>query len=606
MAAVLQGLALEFEAVSAWVPGERRVLWAVGGRVAKGSVTAILGPSGSGKTTLLSLITGRRSHVVRWEGDVRVDGLPLSKEARRAVAFVAQHALLWPALTVRESLVAAALLRLPRGMCTPDKLARVDRAVEDLRLRDAQHTIIGDVARRGVSGGEQKRVAIAQELLTNPRLLALDEPTSGLDSATSASTVELLRGLARRGCTTLMSIHQPSSALFGSFDDVLVLSRGRVLFRGSPSSAADHLAGAGAPVPPCVSLAEHLVELAADEENDTLVEACPPPALDGAREAPADAISSNTVSRLPTILQRSASAPAWTASGKSSRWPATFSTQVRVLVWRNVRGRWGDAVCDPWKLGQLVFVAVFAGGLLWFQAGAADLTERGVLDIGGLLFFEAIFIGFMSLFTSMSTFIGSEMHVMKAERAAGWYRLSSFFVARCLADVPLELINPLVIVPIVYWLAGLRADAGAFFVHLLATVLGALVASSLGLAVGAATSSFKKAQTLSSSLMLAVMLAGGFYVQDVAPWISWVSYVSFINYVYSILLKVQFPPGATFEASADGSRHLVWESDGLLPPLVFPADGDGAALDAAVLVAMFVVLRLLAYALLRLRTRAPV
>lgn len=100
-----------------------------------------------------------------------------------------------------------------------DKLRRVDEVIDLLGLQTARHTPIGGALKRGVSGGERKRVCIALELLASPALVFLDEPTSGLDSTIALRLVTTLRGLAAGGHrSVLASIHQPSTRAFAAFD----------------------------------------------------------------------------------------------------------------------------------------------------------------------------------------------------------------------------------------------------------------------------------------------------------------------------------------------------------------------------------------------------
>ena len=102
--------------------------------------------------------------------------------------------------------------------------SRVSSLIKALHLEACKDTHVGDVLKRGISGGERKRTSIGYELITNPSVLFLDEPTSGLDSVSALKVIELLRPAAQRGMTILATIHQPSSKIFNCFDRVMVLS----------------------------------------------------------------------------------------------------------------------------------------------------------------------------------------------------------------------------------------------------------------------------------------------------------------------------------------------------------------------------------------------
>ena len=134
-----------------------------------------------------------------------------SKSVKRRLGFVTQDEVLFDALTVGETLRFTALLKLPQSIPTEEKSGRALEVLVKLGLSKVQNSIVGGPMRRGVSGGERKRVSIAIELLTNPSVLFLDEPTSGLDSTTALQLVHTLRELASGGRTVITSIHQPSS-----------------------------------------------------------------------------------------------------------------------------------------------------------------------------------------------------------------------------------------------------------------------------------------------------------------------------------------------------------------------------------------------------------
>ncbi|KAL2341743.1 hypothetical protein Fmac_009683 [Flemingia macrophylla] len=146
----------------------------------------------------------------------------------RRTGFVTQDDILYPQLTVRETLVFCAMLRLPRLEPHEAKVATAEAAISELGLGKCQHTIIGNGFIRGVSGGERKRMSISHEMLVDPSLLVLDEPTSGLDSTAAHRLLGTLASLAKKGKTVVTSVHQPSSRVYQMFYKVLLLSEGSV------------------------------------------------------------------------------------------------------------------------------------------------------------------------------------------------------------------------------------------------------------------------------------------------------------------------------------------------------------------------------------------
>lgn len=174
--------ALQFSELSYTLPassGGRRVLDSMTGSVQPGEIMAVLGASGAGKSTLLDLLA-RKSKRGTVEGEILVNGRHASEtEYRRVVGFVDQEDTLMGTLTVYETVLYSALLRLPREMSFEDKRLRTLETMHELGILGIRDSRVGESGARGISGGEKRRVSIACELVTSPSILFLDEPTSG-------------------------------------------------------------------------------------------------------------------------------------------------------------------------------------------------------------------------------------------------------------------------------------------------------------------------------------------------------------------------------------------------------------------------------------------
>jgi len=216
----------------------KKVLDDVRGTFRPGRFTAIMGASGAGKTTLLNVIAGYGKGG-ETTGDIVVNGSKISSVLMRELtAFVHQHDVILPSMTVREAVTMAAHLRLPRTMSDVEKNARVEEVLRWLSLVKVANNQIGSPEKKGISGGERRRVSIAMELVRNPPAIFLDEPTSGLDSYTAYAVAFLLRRVAHMHQRTIVAtIHQPSSEIFDLFDDLVLLSAGRVIYHGPANHA---------------------------------------------------------------------------------------------------------------------------------------------------------------------------------------------------------------------------------------------------------------------------------------------------------------------------------------------------------------------------------
>ena len=203
----------------------RRLLENVSLVIQPGEMVAIMGPSGAGKSTLLSVLNGQ---VTPAAGRIVIGGLELHEHFelfRGRIGYVPQDDILHADLTVWQALWYAARLRLPKDMADDEIARRIRQVLAQLGLEGTEHTRVGDQRKRGVSGGQRKRVNLAMELLTDPPILVLDEPTSGLSSTDTISVMELLRSLADAGKTILVTIHQPSLEAYQKFDAVAVIAR---------------------------------------------------------------------------------------------------------------------------------------------------------------------------------------------------------------------------------------------------------------------------------------------------------------------------------------------------------------------------------------------
>ncbi|KAG8896745.1 hypothetical protein FRC01_011637, partial [Tulasnella sp. 417] len=211
---------------------EKTILHNINARFPAGEVTAIMGPSGAGKSSLLQLVAGRQMNAgpmarFQIEGAVLFNGRPRFKGFRALVAFVEQednHHL--PALTVRETLRYAAILRLPKTMSRKRKIARAEEVLQMLGLTDCADNVVGGELLKGISGGEKRRLSLAVEMISDPAVLVVDEPTSGLDALTAHNVMLALKAIAASGRTVIASIHQPRSDIWhAGIDNVVLLAK---------------------------------------------------------------------------------------------------------------------------------------------------------------------------------------------------------------------------------------------------------------------------------------------------------------------------------------------------------------------------------------------
>ncbi|KAL6659357.1 hypothetical protein ACP70R_003397 [Stipagrostis hirtigluma subsp. patula] len=609
-------------APSAGPAREKTIISGMSGVVRPGEMLAMLGPSGSGKTTLLTALGGRHGGRALLSGKITYNGQPFSGAVKRRTGFVTQHDVLYPHLTVAETLWYTALLRLPRALGAGEKRAQAEAVMRELGLAKVAHSMVGGVRGvRGLSGGERKRVSIGLEMLVDPSLLLLDEPTSGLDSTTAARIVGTLRRMAADGGrTVVVTIHQPSSRLYHMFDKVLLLSAdGCPIYYGRAADALSYFASVGFASPLSVNPADLMLDLAngiapqttsGDGDGGGGEARMTVAAVSGGSESEHKEVRAKLAAayerhiapavKLDICARDSAASPVSAGGGHaagsrrgaaSAEWTTGWWTQFTVLLRRGLKERRHESF-NKLRIFQVLSVASLAG-LLWWRTPAAHLQDRTAL-----VFFFSVFWGFFPLYNAVFTF-PLERPMLLKERASGMYRLSSYFAARAAADLPMELGLPTAFVLILYWMGGLDPRPGPFLLSLAVVLYSVLVAQSLGLAIGAVLMDVKQGTTLASVITMVFLIAGGYYVQHIPPFVAWLRWLNYSFYCYRLLLGVQFPGGGGYYDCGGGALCPVAEF-----PAIKAVGLNNHWVDVCVMALLLVGYRVIAYvALDRLKPR---
>ncbi|XP_052200261.1 ABC transporter G family member 24-like [Diospyros lotus] len=240
----------------------RHLLRCVTGRITPGHITAVMGPSGAGKTTFLSSLAGKTVGC-KMTGLILINGKTDSIHSyRKITGFVPQDDIVHGNLTVEENLWFSARCRLSAELPKPDKVLIVERVIESLGLQAVRNSLVGTVEKRGISGGQRKRVNVGLELVMEPSLLILDEPTSGLDSSSSQLLLRALRREALEGVNICMVVHQPGYTLFTMFDDLILLAKGgHTVYHGPVRKVEEYFAGLGINVPERANPPDYFIDV---------------------------------------------------------------------------------------------------------------------------------------------------------------------------------------------------------------------------------------------------------------------------------------------------------------------------------------------------------
>ena len=242
----------------------RRLLLNIDGYVKSGQLLGIQGPSGCGKTSLINALTGRVafSKNVKLEGDIRYNNHDVDVEDfDKRIVCISQTDMLFSYLTVRDTLLLSAAFH--QSWDTPRRMIeeKVESTIRELGLLKVSDTIIGSNSRRGVSGGEYKRVLIGKEMMKDPDIVFVDEPTSGLDAFQALAVMEAMKEVTNKGKMVIAVVHQPRSSIFSLFDNLLLLTEGKSVYFGSAKNVLLYLDELGYSVPEHYNPADFYLDL---------------------------------------------------------------------------------------------------------------------------------------------------------------------------------------------------------------------------------------------------------------------------------------------------------------------------------------------------------
>ena len=481
--------------------------------------TALMGPSGSGKTSLLNAATGLRTSGLYTQGRVLLDGVPLEHWHRGAISLVPQDDVLPAELNAREALIFACALSVPWALIA-DRLALVEAVLSKLHLLPIAHNLIGRrlAGGRGISGGERKRVSIGASIVTCPRILFLDEPSSGLDAYRAFEIGQLLHSLAEHSNRlVLLSVHQPSSQLFGLFDSLFLLADGRTVYHGSPSEAVGYFNNSGLPsIQPGVAAADHLLHLLATHE----------PSVPTWEAAAAPTNSKSEREGMPS----SASHCKETAS-------LTWCREARWLGWRCL----AQLAREPSLLRTQLLVHVLAGvflGLIFYQV---EEDIQGFQNKAGSITSVLFFLAIGGLSTAQT--VTREWPLLWSEYSQGLYGAVTYSLTRLMLEMVVLRVLPCVAFGgLFYGLAGLRRSFTALSRFLISTALASADAALIAAAIAACAPRATGATALVSTMVLLVfLLFNGFLlnISDLREWVAWVPLISFAKHATEIILTTE-------------------------------------------------------------------
>uniref|UniRef100_A0A0D9V7J2 ABC transporter G family member 5 n=1 Tax=Leersia perrieri TaxID=77586 RepID=A0A0D9V7J2_9ORYZ len=530
----------------------RVLLDGITGEAREGEILAVMGASGSGKSTLIDALANRISRDAL-KGSVTLNGEALTGNVIKSIsAYVMQDDLLFPMLTVTETLSFAAEFRLPRSLPPTKKRARVQALIDQLGLRAAENTIIGDEGHRGVSGGERRRVSIGTDIIHDPILLFLDEPTSGLDSTSAYMVVQVLRRIAAGGSIVITSIHQPSQRILGLLDHLILLSGGRTVFSGPPSAIPAYFAEFGYPVPDDENRAEFALDLIREFESSPTGTK---PLVDFNRtwqmmHAPRDDLSwapsmslkeaiSASVSRGKLVSGSDMGGGGGGEAASMHTYANPFWVEMKVLTRRSAINTRRMPELFLIRLGAVVIT----GAILATVFYKLDQSPKGAQERLGFFAF-AMSTMFYTCADALPVFL-QERYIFLRETAYGAYRRTSYVLSNAIVSFPPLVVLSLAFAFTTFFAVGLAGGVSGFVFYTVAILASFWAGSGFVTFLSGVIPHVMIGYTVVVAILAYFLLFSGFFInRDRIPdyWI-WFHYLSLVKYPFEGVLQNEFGRG---------------------------------------------------------------
>ncbi|ESO86757.1 hypothetical protein LOTGIDRAFT_128489 [Lottia gigantea] len=532
-----------------------------------GQMLAIMGSSGSGKTSLLNVLACKNS-TGTVTGDIELNGVKHTKHMiEHFSAYVRQDDRLLQFLSVKETLMFVAQLKLPTKLSRVEIVRKVDEVIAELGLSHVTATRVGGANIRGISGGERRRVSIGIQLLMDPSILLLDEPTSGLDSFTAHHLIQTLSRLAKNQRTILLSIHQPRSDIFELFDKVLVLSVGQTVYYGETRTMVDYFTRLGYPCPELTNPSDYYMDLATIDATTDETESRTTEVVENLLEAYRRQGEEVHTGSDTEVNQHIKEYMIEGATEIQVGYPGFFH-QFTVLARRHFK----NTVINQWALIVQTFEAVFMSLVLGVVFWELTLDQRGIRDRYGFMFM----ITMMYPFTNTLDVIGQcheERKYLYFELEDKLYGYFAYYFSKIIAELPFHFLFVSLYFTPAYFMTGLQVDVIIFFTMFGIVLLLVYVTRSWALAMAMIFPNYTLSSTVSNILLALFSVCSGFYVnlESMHSGTRWMADVSPIRWAFDSLSLVEYG-NVTFACGQIDPRYCIKTGEEALK--LYGFDGD--------------------------------
>ena len=464
------------------------------------------------------------------EGDILINGEKRNlKKFRRQSCYVLQQDVLLSSATVKESVATSALLKLPMSLTKKDKIERVNRILEELNLTDCQNTLIGNelLGIKGVSGGQKRRVSIGIELVKDPIAIFLDEPSSGLDSEMAVSLVENLVEMCRNNRTVVLTIHQPNSLITSKFDDFMLLADGKVVYFGAWEDAVSFFSEVGLHCPQFMNPTDFFIHALNDKSKiDVLAD----------HQKVKDAAKIDIELGEKDVQKLTESEKEDDGKDESERPQVPMWYQAKILAGRHIRSYLRNPAMLVSETAQYLFMGLFVG-LMYLQL--SNNISTGVQDRLASIWFGMAVLSFTPSYTAVTVW-DSDRVLLRRESGQGMYTVASWYIAKSMVSIPLQIIQTLLFGFVAYFMVGYKITFTNVLIYLAGYALFQITSESIGVICAAVTTTSTYAVLVLTFTLLILLSFSGFLVSDVPVYFRWVTKISYLTYAFAAIGISQF------------------------------------------------------------------
>ena len=529
------------------------------GCVRPGEMLLVLGRPGSGCTSLLKILANRRQGYAHVEGDVSFGSLN-AKEAeqyRGQIIMNTEDEIFFPTLTVGQTIDFATRMKVPFHL--PSTMSKdVDFQQEQrtfllkcMGIAHTEDTRVGDEFIRGVSGGERKRVSIIETLASRASVYCWDNSTRGLDASTALEFTKAIRAMTDiLGLTSVVSLYQAGNGIYNLFDKVLVLDEGKQIYYGPLDKARPFMKGLGFVCEDSANVADFLTGVTVPTERrirEGFEDRFPRTAEGIRKEYEKTEIKAEMCYEYdyPNTAEAKTNTDMFREAihhdkhkflHEGSPLTISFTAQVKACIKRQYQIVWGDKSTFILKQAATLVQALVVGSLFY----AASDDSSGLFSKSGAIFFSLLYNSLTALSEVTDSFAGRP--VLAKHKSFAFYHPAAFCFGQITSDIPILLFQAILFSVVIYFLTGLRAEAGAFFTFLLIIFALAMCMTAMFRAVGAAFKTFDDATKLAGFWLSAVIMYTGFFIPktQMHPWFVWIYWINPLAYGFEALLSNEF------------------------------------------------------------------